>query len=197
MEKQSIHVEIQDIILHYLQSWRKQQQPRYNPSNPTLQTALHEQHHIGTLQFLEGFWSTKFYECQNIHLNNINSVQSSQFLLSKTQRRIWKIAWEAWEHRNNFLHDQNKSFHPKEINDIKLEIEFEWRKGLDKLSNKYTTLFSKPWKHILELSHINKLNWLVTVWTARELYNPVYLFENTASADLLTRQRYLKWKELL
>ena len=197
MNKQNIHPEIQLIILQYLQSWRNQQQPKYNPSNPTLQSALQEQRHIGQLQFLEGFWSQKFHACQKCHLNNINSVQSSQLLLSKTQRRIWQIAWSLWEHRNNFLHDRNKSFHPKEINDIKLEIKYEWSKGIDELSNKYSTLFSKPLQHILELSHIDKLNWLVTVWTARELYNSAYLFENTASVDPLTRQRYLKWKELL
>ena len=120
MKTQNIHPEIQSIILNYLHSWRNQQQPTYLPSNPTLQNALQEQRHIGHLQFLEGFWSHKFHTCQKTHLNNINSVQSSQLLLSKTQRRIWKIAWASWEHRNNFLHDRNKSFYPKEINDIKL-----------------------------------------------------------------------------
>ena len=158
---------------------------------------MHEQRHICHLQFIEGFWSTKFNQCQTHHLKNINTTQSSQLLLSKVQRRIWKVAWSLWAHRNNFLHDRNKSFHPQEIKDIVKEITFEKNKGLSTLSNKFDTLFSKSLQQILEQSHINKLHWLVTVWTARELVNPAYLYENTANADPLTRQRYFKWKESL
>ena len=197
METQNLHPEIRSIIINHLQQWRINQPLTYTPSNPTLQQALYEQTHIGQLQFLDGFWSRKFETCQKKHLSNIKSLQSSQLLLSKTQRRIWKVAWILWEHRNNFLHDRNKSFHPKEIKDIQREIECEWKKGLSFLSKKYTPLFSRSLQQLLELSHINKLHWLATVWTAREIHNPVYLYENTESAEPLTRHRYLKWKESL
>ena len=158
---------------------------------------MRDQQHIGHLQFIEGFWSIKFNQCQKLHFKNINSTQSSQLLLSKVQRRIWKIAWALWEHRNNFLHDRNKSFHPQEIKDVVNEITFEKQKGLDTLSNKFHTLFSKSLQQLLDQLHINKLNWLVTVWTARELVNPAYLYENTSAVDPLTRHWYLKWKQSL
>ena len=89
MLKQNLHPEIQSIVTKYLHTWRHNQQPTFSPSNLTLQDALHEQRHIGHLQFIEGFWSSKFQQCQCTHLINIKSLQSSQLLLSKTQRRIW------------------------------------------------------------------------------------------------------------
>ena len=118
IETQNLHQEIQDIIIHFLQQWRNHKSPTFKPSNPILQAAMHEQRHICHLQFIEGFWSTKFNQCQTHHLKNINTTQSSQLLLSKVQRRIWKVAWSLWAHRNNFLHDRNKSFHPQEIKDM-------------------------------------------------------------------------------
>ena len=123
MSNQNLHPEIQTILIHYLQTWRSNSTPTYIPSNSTLQTALYQQKHIGHLQFIEGYWSRLFNTCLSTHLNNINNTQSSLLLfLSKTQRRIWQIAWALWEHRNKFLHDRNKSFHPKEIKNLQEEI---------------------------------------------------------------------------
>ena len=144
MNKQNLHPEIRTIILDYLRSW-------HNQSTPTF---------IGHLQFLQGFWSHNFDTCFKVHLNNLNSLQSSQLLLSKTQRQIWMVAWALWEHRNKFLHDRNKSFHPQEINEIHRDFAIEWNNGLDGLLTKYASLLSKPLPHLLNQSNVHKFNWL-------------------------------------
>ena len=100
-----------------------------------------------------------------------------------------------WDHRNKFLHDRNHSFHPKEIDDMNKEIESEFQKGSDHLPKSYSRLFPDDMQHILDKTSIIKLNWLVTIWTARELQHPVYLLLNESPAESLTRHQYLKWKE--
>ena len=75
------------------------------------------------------------------------------------------------------------------------EIESEFQKGSDHLPKSYSRLFPDDMQHILDKTNISKLNWLVTIWTARELQHPVYLLLNESPAESLTRHQYLKWKE--
>ena len=70
------------------------------------------------------------------------------------------VAWALWEHRNKFLHDRNKSFHPQEINEIHRDFAIEWNNGLDGLLTKYASLLSKPLPHLLNQSNVHKFNWL-------------------------------------
>ena len=102
-----------------------------------------------------------------------------------------------WEQRNLFLHETNHSFHPQEIKAIDTEIEFEMEKGLDNLDPTYSPLFSYTLPTLLEKLHVNKLNWVTTVWTVRELNNPAYFLDNDTVMDPLTRYRYLRWKQQL
>ena len=93
-----------------------------------------------------------------------------------------------WDHRNKFLHDRNKSFHPAVINDIIKEINYEWSRGIDTLSPNYKFLFFGSLQHILDKPRTGKLNWLVTVWTARELQDPMYFLALiTHNTDPITR----------
>ena len=98
-----------------------------------------------------------------------------------------------WDHRNKFLHDRNKSFHPNEIEDIIKEITYEWSKGMATLSSTYQFLFSGNLKHtILDKSHTGKLNWLVIVWTIRELQDPIYFLQpNHLDTVSIPRGQYI------
>ena len=98
MQKQQIHNELIEVIIHNLNTWRNSKQPTYQPSNSTLQTAIKEQDNIGWNHFIEGFWFKNFILCQQIHFNTLNITKSTILLLSKTQRRIWQIAWQLWDH---------------------------------------------------------------------------------------------------
>ena len=86
---------------------------------------------------------------------------------------------------------------PKKIQNIDHEITYERNKGLDTLSTSYSTLFSEPLIVLLAKTHIQKLNWLTTVWTVRELNDNAYFLETQTSFDPLTRYRYLRWKQQL
>ena len=107
------------------------------------------------------------------------------------------VTWAMWEQRNSFLQNKNHTFHPQEIKAIGTEIESEMNKGLDNLATSYSPLFSTPLPTLLEKSHVNKLNWITTVWTIRELDDPAYFSTIDTDMDPLTRYRYLKWKQQL
>ena len=96
--------------------------PQELPMHQILQQAIRAQHRIGWKSFIEGFWSTHWRECQETYLAEINSHKSAILWLSKTQQKIWLIAWHMWEHRNEALHKTNQSFHPTVIQSLKDEI---------------------------------------------------------------------------
>ena len=75
------------------------------------------------------------------------------------------------------------------------EIEYELNKGIHLLPTSYKKLFPKKLHHITDKSPVSKLNWLVSIWAARELQQPAYLLTNPSPAESLTRYGYLKWKE--
>ena len=196
MTKNKIHSEITELILDNLNHWRNNTRSSYKPSNSTLLLALHQQRRIGWDSLIEGFWSKAFYICQKEHLELQNNTKSTILLLSKVQRRIWQIAWRLWDHRNKILHDENKSFQPSDIQNINKKIQYEWKKNVDTLHPSYSSLFGRQLHTILTKSHVNKLNWLITVWSVRELQNPLYLTENThPQAEPMSRYQYLSWKQ--
>ena len=181
-----------------MNNWRNHTKSKYQPSNHHMIQAHADQNRIGWDSFIEGFWSKSFNECQSEHLTHINNTKSSLLLLSKAQRRIWKIAWHLWNHHNAILHDKNKSFHPSEIQNIDKELQFEWDKNIDTLPSSYPSLFPGTLQSLLSKTHANKLNWLITVWSVRELFNPLYFSNNVNSnAEPMSRYRYLSWKQKL
>ena len=123
------------------------------------------------------------------------SNKSPQLLLSKLQRCIWLIAWKSWEHRNKFLHEENKSYHPEEIKLIKKEIDQEWTTGLDKIPQQYAQLFSGKLEDILKKKHNAKLKLLTTAWSLQEAHATDCFLTTPTISDPLIRYRNLRWKE--
>ena len=65
------------------------------------------------------------------------------------------------------------------MQNIHKDIPYEWDKNVNTLPPTYSSLFSGQLLTLLNKSHVNKLNWLITVWALRELHNPLYFSENT------------------
>ena len=196
MIKYDIHSELRHSIIEYMDAWVHQDTPRYTPSNHILKQAIREQEKIGWYEFFLGFWSQQFHKCQTEHFATRKSPKSAQLLLSRLQRRIWQIAWNIWDHRNKFLHEENNSYHPTEINAINKEIEHEWVRHVDNLPPQYSTLFSGTLDDKQKKTHTAKLRWLTTIWALRETHNPDYFLTCTHEIEPMTRYRYMRWKEL-
>ena len=197
MKKNNIHSELISITTHGIKAWLENDIIQITPSNRHLQRALCHQQQIGWFNFILGFWSKNFLQCQQEHLQQRNSEKSPYLLLASVQRKIWKIAWDIWEHRNKFLHETNHSYHPTEKRAIDKEIAHEWEKQLDGLPRQYLTLFHGTLQQKHAKSHTAKLKWLTTIWTLREMVNPNYFTQVHHDIDPMTRHRYLAWKDNL
>ena len=168
--------------------------PQEYPTNQILTQAIRAQHRIGWQQFLEGFWSVHWQECQTAHLQEIKSQKSAALWMSKTQRKIWMIAWELWQDRNNCLHNKNKSTHPTVQNAMKSEITAQWAEGLSTLPARYSHLFQGTLEAKLKTDSYHQRIWLHTVWAARHRINSTYFETNPSMCDQTLRQSFNHWK---
>ena len=196
MKKEKIQTDIRNTIIHNLNSWKYNTTPASTlPQNDHLKQAILQQDCISWTSFVEGFWSKSWRYAQSAYLTSIASTKSPLLLLSKTQRKIWMIAWEMWTHRNEHLHTTCKSVHPEERPDIDSEIQQEWDNGTSSLPLHSRGLMQGSLEQTLQMSYSAKRQWLTTIWTARETLNPNYLKNNPSSSDMdTTRFRYERWK---
>ena len=81
--------------------------------NHLLALPIRKQTQIGR-QLLEDFWVKEWDQIQKLHLISKSSPKSSELLISKARRRVWKITWSMWLQRNDMLLSVHKSIHPQE-----------------------------------------------------------------------------------
>ena len=195
MISQQLQPDMAQCICDHLQSWKYQVAPPQEiPNNQLLNQALRVQHRIGWQQFIEGFWSTGWRQCQEQHFKEINSAKSAILWLSKTQRKIWQIAWEMWQHRNEVLHKNNQSIHPTVREALTAEITQQWEEGLSTLPERYSNLFQGSLETKLRLDAFHQRAWLHSVWSARHRINSIYFEANPIVCDQTLRMKFMHWK---
>ena len=158
--------ELAHAITTSLNNWHSGSDNTSQTYSPSLQAAVRQQNNIGWQSFIEGFWSVKWEEHQQLYLTSIKSQRSSRLWISKAQRRIWLIAWKLWEQRNNVLHS-NGSIHQYEIELLQQEIQKEWD-NQHSLTHQYRNLFRGTLQQKLETSIQQQKRWIVNVWAAQE-----------------------------
>ena len=195
MVKNKVEPSLSKHIIQNLNSW-KYQTPvtQLLPPNRILRQAILQQDRIGWKPFIEGIWSIHWRRCQTQFFKSINSPSSSLLLLSKVQRRIWRIAWEMWMHRNNYLHGDLSSLPEVEQKAINEEIVNEWNIGISTLADRHRHLFRGSLTDLLSRSYHNKRIWLASLWVAREITDINHLANNPIQADSTTRLRFDQWK---
>jgi hypothetical protein len=164
------HPELVELICLGLNSWHKNDRVplTYGILEPHLKTAWSQQRQLGWKSFIEGYWSQEWQICQAQYLSHINSQKSSLLWISRVQRRIWMIAWNLWEHRNRFLHNEGRTIHSFETKALDKEIQSEWETGLGQLDPSYNYLFNGNLHTCLNDTIHKKLMWIISVWSARD-----------------------------
>ena len=195
MNKNNFQPQMVKHIIHNLNAW-KYRTPKLHtlPVHPILRKAITQQDQIGWKQFVLGFWAKTWRDCQTQHLKNINSPTSALLLLSKAQRRIWQIAWELWNQRNQHLHGEQHSIPEVEKQAINAEVTHEWNLDNSALPARHRHLFRSTLEHRLQKSYHSKRIWLASVWAARETIDTNYLENNPLQTDSTIRLRYDQWK---
>jgi hypothetical protein len=188
------HPELVSVITASLLEWQSSSRGYLaTPDDATLQLAVNRQRRIGWKSFIEGFWASDWRECQTVYLRERQSQRSSALWISKVQRRIWEIAWQMWQHRNNILHNNGKTIHTQETVALDDEIRQEMDLGIDDLHHKYTHLFQHTLHEILHKPMTHKRMWIMSVWSARDNNDDDIRLVRNRHRDILNI--YNRWKK--
>jgi hypothetical protein len=91
---------------------------------------LYRQTEIGWDGILEGCLSSKWMEWQETYLQNESIQRSSHKWAELVVRKIWKIAWAMWQHRNQKEHYNDNI---KELNELRSKVDLEISKGTQQI----------------------------------------------------------------
>jgi hypothetical protein len=68
---------------------------------------------IGWHNFLQGRVACQFETLQQKHLTDKNSTQTDKRWTIEIIKKLTKVAWDMWDHRNDILHNDGANFHKK------------------------------------------------------------------------------------
>ena len=75
------------------------------------------------------------------------------------------------------------------------EVQYEWNKGLDQLPQTYHHKFTVSLEDLLQHNCTSKINWLFSIWAARETKDPTYLSTQIhRHSQPALKFKYVAWK---
>jgi hypothetical protein len=187
LQENSTHPEMSKAIIAYLEGWRNGQQESVRISQEWIGQAFSNQSTLGWRNFLEGFLHTSWQATQKIYFARIGSARSPKRWTTALIQKLWDVAWDMWEHRNDILHNQEQSIL---LTTLHTDIQEEFRRGPEGLPREARALFAQGCASVLAKSGEAKQQWLARIRLAR-------LRETRMSAlgDSLQQERKLmsKW----
>jgi hypothetical protein len=165
LKDQHTHQELADVLITRLHQWR--QGVASTPLQceyPGLSQATRQQDIMGWSAAFEGRWGTLWAPVQDSYYKWLGSRKSGRRWLTAMIGRIWKVAWDLWEHRNG-VHQIQQLQDRHEAN-IPL-IQHEFNTGWYALSRRDYHLFRRSIQVLLVLHPDKQDAWLRRVTGAR------------------------------
>ena len=110
--------DIRETIIHNLSNWHTGHQP-HNPLNGT---TLLQQSDIGWYFLIEGRISFEWAMTQEEYYKFLGSRRTGRRWVIALIKKLWQIAWDLWQHRNNVLHEQENDVLQKESEPLNRRI---------------------------------------------------------------------------
>ena len=106
LKKLKTHPTLHEAFIRVLSHWRVGR--RIKPSDFTrldgIRDAMKDQEKIGWTNFFLGRWSPKWQVIQAKHYKRISSKKSPRRWAAAVIHRLFLVAWDMWQYRNNRLH---------------------------------------------------------------------------------------------
>ena len=150
------------------------------------------QTNVGWSTFIFGAPCNDLIKLQHQYLQHKNKKRSGTNWFSNVIKIIWDLQFNLWIHRNTFIHHNNNSIHPSDEDKINKCIQREYNIGILRMDRIYTGLFSIPYNTLLNKNDNYKLQWLHTIWEARDRYT--YEYELDPWEKDITVEKYIKIK---
>ena len=143
---------------------------------------------------IEGCTSKQWEEIQEHYLLTIGSRASPKRWTSSLIPKMWDVAWDQWQHRNDAVHSgQQAQRVSEEVND---RIRDEWRQGTRGLDLNTRALFrATTFERLLERTIQHRRSWLGSVTLGRA--NPQQPTRQQRQRQETSRMRHLMRNFLL
>jgi hypothetical protein len=181
------HPEMVRSIVDGLNSWRLGNSTG-STHIPWLQAIIDKQNKCGWQNFFEGLLLKDWRTEMNRHLSKLKTGKSSRRWAVALIRKMWQVAWDLWEHRNGYLHDNENNLISLQVN---AEIQNEFTLGYRELDPPSRTLFAGGLNAVLHKPLEIRQQWLrrVQVARSRAIERHGYAAERKAMAQWLGTTR--------
>ena len=120
--------------------------------------------------------------------------------ISQLIRKVWQLQFRIWNHRNKFLYVVNKGLHIDKRQAINSTIRTEFILGPNGLGNNIASFFQGNVDRILNVTTSTKLQWLTSVWNARDKWRRInnmskWYKDPVAASFFLRNKTRKKWKK--
>jgi hypothetical protein len=166
----STPIDLHDAVLSRLNDWRNHV-PFSDPPewHPHLRDLIHSQDLIGWKNFLEGLPSTQWTPFMASHFTSIDSHASPTKWLSAILRAVHDVAWNQWQYRNRFLHEEGVPRQLRAVSLLHQQITQEFLRGPEDLPPVDHRFFQAPLHSLLSRATTFKQSWYLNVTAARDL----------------------------
>ena len=166
------------VICDRLSAWQ-------NNSSPIIQVSfflglrdtVKAQEIVGWRAFLEGCPVVGWSEVQQRYYEWIKSKKSGERWLSALIQKVWDVAWDLWDHRNNVAHDKDSGLR---LQQLRKDIEEQFELGSATVTQDAKLLFRPGRGSILAGNEAMLSAWLVRIKRARVRFRE-QLEEDTSS----------------
>jgi hypothetical protein len=128
-ELDNLHTDpvLSTILLSRLRTWQAQHQHDLLPLAPAqYQQLVQHQDAQGWNNFFMGLPSMGWAALQNEHYKRLSLKNTGRRWLIAVIRKQWMIAWDIWNYRNSFVHDNQEG---AEVRQVRLLVQEEYAKG--------------------------------------------------------------------
>jgi hypothetical protein len=154
-----------DAICDNIWAWRQG-----NPTTPSMalpaevREIVEYQTRVGWQAFFEGTPVQGWADIQQRYYEFIRSRRLGRRWIAAVIRKMWDIAWDLWEHRNQVLHDRENSLLSTSTNQ---HIREELRLGVRTLTAAARAVFQANRGSILAAPLDVRVAWVARIQTAR------------------------------
>jgi hypothetical protein len=147
-------------IILYLNSWRNNSSLR-DITKDTLINLLQAQETIGAQQFFEGWIHKEWEILQHHYYQSIDSRRSSKRWTIALITKLWEVAWDLWDFRNDVFHHNRNLATEDDISALDSQVkQLSYKLSITGLPAKDQHLVDISLPRLLAFPRLQKVEWL-------------------------------------
>jgi hypothetical protein len=156
-------------IIEGLHHWRDPTKVRQESSSHDIRLAVAQQDNIGWQQFINGHLGYRWKGIQQEYLEFLARRNTGKKWVRELIKKLWGVAWDMWEHRNDILHTTLTPAKLRRIEDLNTKIQRQLKLGQGGLLPRNLHWLQAP-ETVLRYDLDLKAQWLESIVLARERF---------------------------